>query len=117
MQKRHRIVRGQDFQRVMSGSRVHAGHGLVAFARPRVEGPTRVGVTSSRRVKGAVARNRARRRLREVARLHLLGGDSPLRGTGIAYDVVLIARPEALALPFAALAAEVIAFRKRLESG
>jgi ribonuclease P protein component len=60
----------------------------------------------SRTVKGSVDRNRARRRLRELARLELLAGDSPLNRVGIRYDVVLIARPAALVVDFAELAAE-----------
>jgi len=63
-------------------------------------------VAVSRMVKGSVDRNLARRRLRELARLSLLGGDSPLTGVGIRYDVVLIARPAALEVPFADLVAE-----------
>jgi len=65
-----------------------------------------VGVTVSRNVKGSVNRNRARRRIREAARARLLGPDSPLHGLGIRYDVVLIARPAALEVPFADLEAE-----------
>ena len=65
-----------------------------------------MGVTVSRGIKSSVERNRARRRLREVARSGLLGPDSPLRLVGIRYDVVLIARPAALDLPFADLEAE-----------
>jgi hypothetical protein len=41
-----------------------------------------------------------------VARDRFLGPDSPLHGLGIRYDVVLIARPAALNVPFADLAAE-----------
>lgn len=67
---------------------------------------TRVGVTVSRQIKTSVERSRARRRLREVARACLLGVDSPLRQVGIRYDVVLIARPPALDVPFADLKAE-----------
>ncbi len=66
----------------------------------------RVGVTVSRKIRSAVERNRARRRLREVARIHLLGPDSPLSQVGIRYDVVLIARPAALEVSFADLKAE-----------
>jgi len=66
----------------------------------------RVGVTVSRKIRSAVERNRARRRLREVARVHLLGPDSPLSQVGIRYDVVLIARPAALEVSFADLKAE-----------
>lgn len=70
---------------------------------------SRVGVTVSRAVKGAVARNRARRRLREASRLQLLGPDSPLLRPGIRYDVVLIARPAALEAPFDDLLSEASA--------
>jgi ribonuclease P protein component len=60
----------------------------------------------SRVVKGSVDRNRARRRLREVARKELIGADSPLQRVGIRYDVVLIARRRVLDMPFAELKAE-----------
>lgn len=60
----------------------------------------------SRAIKSSVDRNRARRRLREVARKHLLAADSPLQRVGIRYDVVLIARPAALEVSFADLGAE-----------
>ena len=63
-------------------------------------------MTVSRGIKTSVERNRARRRLREVARSGLLGPDSPLRQVGIRYDVVLIARPAALEVSFADLRAE-----------
>ncbi|HKC20477.1 MAG TPA: ribonuclease P protein component, partial [Candidatus Dormibacteraeota bacterium] len=66
----------------------------------------RVGVTVSRAIKGAVERNRARRRLREAVRLRLLSADSPARRGGIRYDVILIARPATLEVPFADLKAE-----------
>ena len=66
----------------------------------------RVGVSVSRAIKTSVERNRARRRLREVARAALLGADSPVRRQGIRYDVVLIARPSALEVSFAELKAE-----------
>ncbi|TMB95774.1 MAG: ribonuclease P protein component [Chloroflexi bacterium] len=85
---------------------VYSGRTLVAFAIPVETEESRIGVTVSRHVKGAVDRNRARRRLREAARERMLGPDSPLSRVGIRYDVVLIARPAALDLPFADLEAE-----------
>lgn len=45
------------------------GRFVVVFALPRCEG-SRVGLTATRRVGGAVVRNRARRRLRELTRRH-----------------------------------------------
>ena len=65
-----------------------------------------MGVTVSRGIKTSVERNRARRRLREVARLELLPPDSPPARGGIRYDVVLIARPAVLEISFADLRAE-----------
>ena len=90
----------------MTGRRVYSGRGIVALLSPGAGEGSRIGVTVSRQIKGSVRRNRARRRLREVSRLRLLAADSPLAGRGIRYDVVLIARPAALEVPFADLVAE-----------
>jgi ribonuclease P protein component len=88
---------------VIGGRRVYSGRALVAFAVPSSNEQNRVGVTVSRAVKTSVERNRARRRVRELARVTILGPDSPLAGLGIRYDVVLIARPAALEVSFADL--------------
>ena len=114
MKRRLRVRRRGDFQRVLQGRRVYAGSALVAFARPRESGDWRVGVAVSRQVRGAVRRNRARRRLREAARAGLLPHDSEDGGVGIPYDVVLIARPAALELPRTALEEQAAAVRARL---
>ena len=90
----------------MSGKRFHSGNALVGFAVLSKAPEHRIGVTVSRAIKGSVDRNRARRRLREVARQELIGADSPLLRVGIRYDVVLIARPAALEVSFADLRAE-----------
>jgi ribonuclease P protein component len=114
MKRRFRLRRRQDFDRVMRSQRVYAGRALVAFARPGIEGRWRVGVTVSRRLRGAVRRNLLRRRLREVARVRLLPSDAETRDDGAGYDVVLIGRPAALDLPLAALEEETARVRDRL---
>ena len=98
----------------MSGKRVYSGHALVAFAVPNGGDQNHVGVTVSRALKSSVERNRARRRVRELARVILLGPDSPLTNLGIRYDVVLIARPAALEVSFADLSEEAAQAAVRL---
>jgi ribonuclease P protein component len=106
VKRRLRLRRQADFQTTISGKRFYSGRAMVAFAVPSQRDESRVGVTVSRALKSSVDRNRARRRLRELARLKLLGADSPLTSVGIRYDVVLIARPAALEVDFAELVAE-----------
>ncbi len=99
---------------MMRAQRVFAGRAIVVFASPNPEGRWRVGVTVSRRLKGAVQRNRLRRRLREAARASLLPGDGDAAPGEAGYDVVLIGRPPALELPLPALVAETACVRRRL---
>jgi ribonuclease P protein component len=91
------LTQRPDFQRAARGKRVaQAGFVLQMLRRPEgaAEG-IRIGYTCSKKVGNAVARNRAKRRLREVARAVL-----PQNGkTG--HDYVLIGRRNATAdLPF-----------------
>jgi ribonuclease P protein component len=73
--------------RVAAKGRKAATHGLVLQALPRADdGPVRIGFTVTKKIGNAVVRNRARRRLREAARLEL--AEVPLAGL----DLVLIGR-------------------------
>jgi ribonuclease P protein component len=106
MKRRHRLRRKTEFQSALQGRKIFSGRGLVVLAVPSERAESRVGVTVSRQLKTAVDRNRARRRLRELARLTLLQPDSVGGRLGIRYDVVLIARPAALTLRFSDLKEE-----------
>jgi len=81
--------------------------GFLVQARKRAadepsETPIRVGYTCSKKVGNAVARNRAKRRLREIARAIL-----PVQGQP-GWDYVLIGRAEATAaLPFEQLKSDL----------
>jgi ribonuclease P protein component len=115
VKRKFRLTRQGDFQALVKGRRIYQGKSLVAFSRQRQPGRLRVGVAVSRQLKGSVLRNRARRRLREAARLQLLALDSHEPGLGIPFDVVLIARTAALTLPLPVLEADVSAVRARLQ--
>lgn len=123
MKKRFRLLRPGDFQRVLRSAPIVSSRTLVAFAvpdaRPAERPPgvgVRVGVGAARRIQGAVARNRAKRRVREAVRVSLpagLGG----RWMGRPYDVVIIARPAVLSVPRDQITAEVRTVWERLDRG
>jgi ribonuclease P protein component len=114
VKRRFRLRRQAEFQSAIAGKRVFSGKALVAFAVPNSSDQNRVGVTVSKAVKSSVDRNKARRRLRDLARVKLLGPDSPLTSLGIRYDVVLIARPAAVDISFADLSEEAAQAALRL---
>ena len=92
---RVRLSRSADFERVFRQGRSHAGRELVLYVFPRgdgaeVDGP-RLGLSVSRKVGGAVQRNRVKRLLREAFELE--GGRLPTDT-----DAVVVARHEANAL-------------------
>ena len=89
MERRVRLRRTNDVRRVYDEGRSWVHPLLVLVARPNRLDFSRVGVTASRKVGGAVARNRAKRLLREAAR-HLY----PQFGDG--WDVMLVARARIL---------------------
>jgi ribonuclease P protein component len=60
-----------------------------------------IGITVTRKIGGAVVRNRARRRLREALRQLLPGPAKP------GHDYVVVARPAALSQDFAELARDL----------
>ena len=80
------------FRRLYHSSGVSNGY-LVLYARPNREDKNRIGITVSKKLGHAVIRNRIRRRLREVYRLHEA---SFLPG----WDVVVVARSRCIDAPF-----------------
>ena len=97
-----RLTKRAEFLRAASAGRKAAFPGLVLQALPRGDGdPARCGFTVTKRVGNSVVRNRARRRLREAARLVL--ARAPLAGV----DLVLIGRAGTLDRSFAALCDDV----------
>jgi ribonuclease P protein component len=93
-----RLKRRPEFLAVASSGLKAVAPGLILQARPRHDDePLRVGFTASRKVGGAVQRNRARRRLKAAT-------EQVLAAHGIAgHDYVVIARGESVKRPFALL--------------
>ena len=88
MSKRGRLSRSADFERVYRQGRSHANRWIVLYAFPRAnEGEPRLGLSVSRKVGGAVERNRVKRLLREAF-------TSRAGGLADGQDVVLVARPD-----------------------
>lgn len=95
-----RLRLSRDFARVRAEGRTVRGTLLMLGSLPAVEAAAfRVGFVTSKRLGGAVVRNRVRRRLREIVRRHQ--GSLP---SGI--WLVVIARPAAARADFAALERE-----------
>lgn len=101
----------KDFLRMSQGSRVHS-KSFVIQSRNRAEDlSVRVGFTCSKKVGNAVSRNRAKRRLREIARLVL-----PILGLP-GYDYVLIGRASVTSsMDFEAMKKELVDALQKLNS-
>lgn len=99
----------RDFQRVRARGRRYGGEWLtlhVARQDGAEPGPTRVGFSVSKRVGGAVVRNRVKRRLRESIRRQI----SQLH---MGWDIIVSARPQAAQAEYATLDAELRALCQR----
>ena len=84
----------------------HANGHLVLYARKNHSANNRVGITVSKKLGGAVVRNRVRRRLREVYRLN-----EELFAPG--WDIVIVARSRCIQADFAALSASYLSLAKK----
>ena len=96
----YRLTRRSDFGRVYAKGRSYAGDLVVMYVLPTTEASVRVGFSVSKKLGGAVVRNRARRLLREAVSKLL----PQVRG---GCDVVIVARARAAGAGLGEIAAAV----------
>ncbi|MBZ0291986.1 MAG: ribonuclease P protein component [Anaerolineae bacterium] len=108
MQRRHRLCRGEDFQRLRrEGLAYHYDFIHVRVAQNALD-HNRYGFVTSKKLGNAVVRNRIKRVLREVIR-HL----HPQLRTG--FDVMIVARQAIIGQPYAGVARIVEQALKRAD--
>jgi ribonuclease P protein component len=105
--KNRRLTRSSEFERVKQGGRPRGGK-LMALGVMAVQnsGASRVGFITSRRLGGAVIRNRVRRRMREIVRKHQHELEED-------FWIVVIARRDAANASYRALEDEWLRLAKR----
>lgn len=82
------IKKNRDYRQVFTRGRYRSDRLLVLYRMANGTGGRRFGITVSRKLGGAVVRNRVRRRLKEICRLNPEAFPS-------GYDYVIVARPPA----------------------
>lgn len=114
-----RLRKRAEFLRIAAHGKKAAMPGVIvqslagAATQPHLDGEAELwlGITVSRKVGNSVARNRARRRLREAARKVLP------RAAAHGHDYVLIGRTETLTRPFPALIADIETALRKMGAG
>lgn len=90
------------------GVKQHSKH-LIVFTMEKNDGPTRLGLTVSRKVGGAVVRNRIKRQLREIFRLSLFFN---IKNT----DIMIVVKKNANSLDYKQLNQELFAICSRMKN-
>ena len=97
-----------EFRRLYQKGASAVSPAMVLYCRKNRLGRNRLGITVSVKLGHAVVRNRARRRLREVYRLH-----TPELKQG--YDIILVARTRTAYAPWPELQKQFVKLCRKLE--
>lgn len=104
-----RLLRRAEYRRVYDEGRRRSASVCTIFYRANGLARTRLGITTTKALGNAVTRNRIRRRLREVFRLHRAAIPA-------GWDVVLNPRPSAATMPFLKLERELLQLFPRAQA-
>jgi ribonuclease P protein component len=85
MEKKNMITDNKDYRIVYNRGKSLSDYNLVLFVRKRRDKKLRFGITTAKKMKRAVDRNKFRRRIKEIIRKHF---DSVETG----YDIVIMGR-------------------------
>ena len=105
-----RLIHSADFEKIFSGGQRYGGRYLTLWVWKGPDAALRLGVVASRKVGGAVQRNRAKRMMREIWRRNRFRFHALV-------DVVLSARSDALVAGYRAVEAELIRLAERAGLG
>ena len=107
MKKTVTIKSNRDFQRLYHRGRSAAGPTLVLYWQKNRNGESRLGITTGTKLGHAVVRNRVRRQIREIYRLHR---EELLPGR----DIVVVARVRAVHAGYHAMERDFLRMAKKL---
>lgn len=93
MDKKHRIRKNMEFQKVYKSGKSYGNRNLVLYVYKNELNYTRIGFTVTKKIGNAVTRNRVKRRMREVSRLNF---DKIKPG----YDLIFIAKKSLVGLEY-----------------
>ena len=96
----HRVKRRRDFLHISKSGRFNRSPHFLVFTLERIDGPTRLGVTVTRKIGGAVVRNRIKRYLREFFRIEYIS-------LPLATEISIIAKRGAEKLSFQEIQCEL----------
>lgn len=102
-----RLLRRGEFDAVYRDARRRSGRHFTVFYRPNGLERTRLGISVKRALGGSVVRNRIRRRVREIFRLHR-------REIPAGWDIVVHPRSSVATAEFNALEAEFLSLLQSL---
>ena len=108
MQHTVTIKNNYEFRRLYSKGRSSAQPTLVVYSRRNKSGTNRVGFTVTVKLGHAVVRNRVRRRLREIYRLH-----EPELPRGV--DIIVVARTRSVTASYRELEQDYLLALQKLE--